>query len=160
MSEPSSPKRPPAYTVCISRSGSINRTPDSVASLVQRVDVNHGRADIFVSHQFLNRADVVSGFQQVCGEGMPDGMAADMLDHSGFSNGLLDRPLKDCLVRMVAPFFPSFRVLPPVLLGKDRTETSMAGEDFPLPWVLTASSVGSTSTGVPGKRLSSMPSVS
>jgi hypothetical protein len=31
---------------------------------------------------------------------MPEGMAADMLDHSGFSNGLLDRPLKDRLVKM------------------------------------------------------------
>jgi hypothetical protein len=97
------------------------------------VGVHHGRADTIVSHQFLNRADVVSGFQQVSGEGMPEGMAADMLDHSGFSNGLLDRPLKDRLVKMVAPFFPGFRVLPSVLLGKDRTETSMSGEDFPLP---------------------------
>jgi|CXWL01.1.fsa_nt_gi hypothetical protein len=74
-------------------------------------------------------------------------MAADMLDHSGFSNGLFDRPLKDRLVKMAAPFFPNFLFLPPVLLGKDRTETSMAGEDFPLPWVLTASSTGSASTG-------------
>lgn len=81
-----------------------------MASLVPHVGLNHGRADIFVSHQFLNRADVVSGFQQVSGEGMPEGMAADMLDHSGFSNGLLDRLLKDRLVKMVAPFFPSFPV--------------------------------------------------
>jgi hypothetical protein len=55
----------------------------------------------------------------VSGECMPEGMAADMLDHSGFSNGLLDRPLKDRLMKMVAPFFPGCRVLPPVLLGKD-----------------------------------------
>jgi hypothetical protein len=71
-----------------------------VTSLVQHVGVNHGRADIFVSHQFLNCADVVSGFQQVSGEGMPEGMAADRLDHSGFSNGLLDRPLKDPLMKL------------------------------------------------------------
>ncbi len=51
-----------------------------MATFVQNMSVNHGRADVFVPKKFLDRADVVTGLKQVRGEGMPEGMAADMLD--------------------------------------------------------------------------------
>jgi hypothetical protein len=41
-----------------------------MASFVQYVGVNHGSADIFVAHEFLDRSDVVTAFEQVSGKGM------------------------------------------------------------------------------------------
>ena len=69
-----------------------------MASPVQHIRVNHGRADVFVSQEFLDRTNVVAGLKQMCGKGMPEGMAADMFDHSGLTDSLLHRPLKNGLL--------------------------------------------------------------
>jgi hypothetical protein len=120
-------------------SQAIDRTPHPMAAFVQYMRIQHGGTNVLVTEQFLDRPDIITGFKEVRGERMPERVAPGMLDHTSPADGLLDGSLKDRLMKMVAPFFPGFRVLPPVLLGKDRTETSMAGEDFPLPWVVTAS---------------------
>jgi hypothetical protein len=36
--------------------------------------ITHRYLDIFVPQKFLNRSDVVPGFEQMCGEGMPSGI--------------------------------------------------------------------------------------
>ena len=38
-------------------------------SLVQRMRVTHGCADVFVPHEFLDRTDIVSGLKQMRGIG-------------------------------------------------------------------------------------------
>ena len=43
-----------------------------MASLVQDMSVDHGRADIFVTEEFLNRANVVACFEQMRGEGVSE----------------------------------------------------------------------------------------
>jgi len=56
-----------------------------VATFVQNMSVNHGRADVFVPKKFLDRADVVTGLKQVRGEVMPECMTAHELDDVGFA---------------------------------------------------------------------------
>jgi len=63
-------------------------------SFVENVRVNHRRADILVSEQFLNRADVVMIFKQVRGKAVPQRMARAAFVVSRLNNGLLDRTLQ------------------------------------------------------------------
>jgi hypothetical protein len=45
--------------------------------------VDHGGRDIRMTQQLLNSANVVPRLEQMCGEGVPHGMAADALMNSG-----------------------------------------------------------------------------
>jgi hypothetical protein len=90
-----------------------------MAPFVQYVRVDHGGADVPVTEQFLDCSDVIPRFKQMCGERMPEGVAPDMLDHSGHPNGLLDCPLKHRLVKMMPAFFASLGVRPAMFLRKD-----------------------------------------
>lgn len=49
--------------------------------------VNHGGADVGVSEQFLDGADVLAVFQQVRGEAVPQGMASGMFVDPGALDG-------------------------------------------------------------------------
>jgi len=53
----------------------VERTLHGAAAVIQHMGVDHRRFDIRVTLQFLDRADIVSRFQQVRREGMPEGMA-------------------------------------------------------------------------------------
>ena len=57
--------------------------------------VDHRRADIGVAEQFLDRTDVGSAFQQMCGLGMSERLAADTLGQPSFTRGLGDGALHD-----------------------------------------------------------------
>lgn len=50
---------------------------NSQAASVQYMGVDHGGFDVFVSEEFLNRADVVSALEEVCGEGVAEGVGGD-----------------------------------------------------------------------------------
>ena len=68
---------------------------DSVTSPVQHMCINHGRADVFVSHEFLDSTNIAAGLKQIRGKGMPEGMTSGVFDHSGLTDSLLQRPLKN-----------------------------------------------------------------
>lgn len=51
--------------------------------------VNHGSAELGMSQEFLNRADVFTVFEQVCGKAMSKCMTADFLMNSGSADGAL-----------------------------------------------------------------------
>ena len=51
--------------------------------------VDHRRFDIRVTQQFLDRADIVSRFQQVRREGMPEGMAGRALANARSPDGVV-----------------------------------------------------------------------
>ena len=55
--------------------------------------VDHGRAHVLVAEQFLYRADVVAGLQEMGGEGMAEGMSGCGFGDAGGADGVLDRPL-------------------------------------------------------------------
>jgi hypothetical protein len=52
----------------------IKRTQHTPASAVEDVGINHRRGNVLVPEQFLHRADVIAGLQQVCGKRMPQSM--------------------------------------------------------------------------------------
>ena len=89
-----------------------------MASFVQNVRVDHGRADVLVAQQLLNRADVIARFQKMRGEGMPKCMASGPLRQSRRRNSLPDRFLNQRFVHVMPPLFTGFRVLPAVFLGE------------------------------------------
>jgi hypothetical protein len=49
---------------------------DSPASLIHHVRVDHRSIEVFMPEQFLDRPNVVSRFEQVSREAMPEGMTA------------------------------------------------------------------------------------
>ena len=57
----------------VSRMQIIQRTGDSVSSLLQHVGVNHRGRHVAVTQQLLNRADVGASLQEVRCKGVPEG---------------------------------------------------------------------------------------
>ena len=55
------------------QSGRIQRARHSPAPFVEDMRVNHRGLDAGVSEQFLNGSDVIAVFEQVRGEGVPEG---------------------------------------------------------------------------------------
>ncbi len=90
-----------------------------MAAFVQHMRVQHGRADVLVTEQFLNGPDVVTSFKEVRGERMPKCVAPGMLDHTGPADGLLDGLLQNRLGNMMPAFFAGLGVPPSMFLGKD-----------------------------------------
>jgi hypothetical protein len=75
-----------------------------MAAFVQHMRLQHGRANVLVTEQFLDDPDVVTGFKEVRGERMPECVAPGMLDHTGPADGLLDGLLQNRLVNMMPAF--------------------------------------------------------
>ena len=107
------------YTDCISELQPVDRAADAVAALVEHMGVDHGRAHVFVTQKLLDGANVVARFEQVGSEGVAEGVAADALGDAGLAYGVLDRPLQERFVEVVAPLLAGLGVCPSVLLGKD-----------------------------------------
>ena len=109
MAHSSSSPHAPAPISCALRSTPrrsnhpVERTPHALPALVQHMRVDHGRADVRMPEEFLDRPDIVSRFEQVSRERMPQGMAARRLRDSRASNGVLHRPLHHGLVKMMPP---------------------------------------------------------
>jgi len=56
---------------------------------IEHMKVDHCRADIAVSKQFLNGSDIGSSFQQMCREAVPEGMRGNAFIEAefGYSSG-------------------------------------------------------------------------
>jgi hypothetical protein len=59
---------------------------NSLAALLQDMGTDHGRRPIVVPEQWLNGADVGAALEQVSGEGMTNGVGADVLRQTGTAN--------------------------------------------------------------------------
>ena len=70
----------------------VSGAAHSPVPLVQHVGVNHRLADVAVSEQLLDGADVVVVFQQMGREGMPKGVRRGVPGNAGFARG---SPLKN-----------------------------------------------------------------
>lgn len=64
--------------------------------------VYHGRTDIGVSEQLLNRADIAAIFQQMGGKGMAHGVRAGWLRDAGLEPCIFDGLLENRLVEVVS----------------------------------------------------------
>lgn len=58
---------------------SVNRALHGQGPPAHDRGIDHGGLHILVPEQFLNRADIVAGLQQVGGEAVAEGMTAGML---------------------------------------------------------------------------------
>jgi len=63
----------------------VHWTLDAFAATVQDVSINHRRRHVFVTQQFLNRADVIAILQQVRRERMPKRMRGCRLCNASVS---------------------------------------------------------------------------
>ncbi len=80
--------------VCISHHYSlIQRAAHRPAAAVEDVGVDHRGADVFVTQEFLDGADIVAILQKVSGKGVAEGMAGDALLQVGFVGRLFDSAL-------------------------------------------------------------------
>ena len=82
----------------------IERATHSESTFGEDVSVDHCCPDIAMAEEFLDRADVVSLFQEAGSEGMPERMAASVLCDAGAQDGGLHGALEHGLVAMVAAF--------------------------------------------------------
>lgn len=67
--------------------------------------IDHGRADVTVAEQLLDRAHVVAVLEKVNCEGVAQGVTARSLGDAGILKGFLEGPLYDGLMNMMAPAF-------------------------------------------------------
>src|SRR2546425_12108271 len=100
------------------------------------MSVDHRRRNIFMAEQFLDGADVRAAFQQVRGEGMPEGVTSDRLGQPGLPHGLLDRLLQAVLVDVMAADFPTPRI-PGMARGGGRQMTTPFSGRHPEPLLST-----------------------
>jgi hypothetical protein len=63
--------------------------------------IDHRRADILMPKELLNRSNIVSVFQQVRREGMPERMTTGRFGDPGCPHGLSDRSLQDGFVEVM-----------------------------------------------------------
>lgn len=67
----------------------VHRVADSMTSYVQYMRENPSGANVLIAQKLLDRANVIARFQEVCGEGMPGGVATGMFDHARIANNSL-----------------------------------------------------------------------
>jgi hypothetical protein len=69
----------------------VRGTGDAAAAgVAEDVGVDHGRLDVFMPEELLDGADIVAGDQQMGGEAVPEGMAADLFADTGGARGSVD----------------------------------------------------------------------
>ena len=78
----------------------IDRTADRQRASVHDVGVDHRRAHISMTEQFLHCSDVVPVLEQMRREAMPEGTRTDAFRQTGLSRSLRDGPLHDRLMEM------------------------------------------------------------
>ena len=79
---------------------------------VQDMGIDHGRADILVSKEFLDGSDVIACCKQMRGKGMSEGVTTDMLNYACTADCFLDAPLMNRLMSVMPPLF----VLPALII--------------------------------------------
>lgn len=70
-------------SLIVTTSQTVSRAADTTSASVQDVCVDHCRANVFVTKQFLNSTNVVTIGQQVGSEGMAKGVTGDSFRETG-----------------------------------------------------------------------------
>lgn len=100
----------PAMSSLLGRFSYIRRALYRDSGPVQNMGVDHGCGDIRMSQEFLHRAYIVMGLQQMRGKGMPEGMTTDLFGQASLKGRLLDRPLKAAFVYVMPADLSASRV--------------------------------------------------
>ena len=89
----------------------VERAANASPTPLEHMRVDHCRRDIRMAQPFLHRANIVSTFQQVGGEGMAKRVRSRRLGDPRCRHRLLHRPLQPLLVEMMTlPLHPATRV--------------------------------------------------
>src|SRR5713101_6420540 len=67
--------------------------------------VDHRRTNVFMAEEFLNRANVIAIFQQVCRKRMTQSMAPRVLGELRLATGFFDYLLQNAFMEMVPATF-------------------------------------------------------
>ena len=113
-------------------------TDDAATAPIKNVGVDHGDFDVFVAEEFLDGADVVAVLEEVGGEGVAEGVAADAFGEVGGSDGLFECFLESAFVEMVA--LPDFGV--GVLDAATRREDPLPNPLFVRVWIFAIEGEG------------------
>ena len=66
----------------------VERAPDVEAGLLDDVQVDHGRPNVAVTHDVLERADVAAAAERLGGKGMAEGVTRRALRDAAAADGL------------------------------------------------------------------------
>jgi hypothetical protein len=80
----------------------VERAADADAPAIEDMRIDHCRADIPVSQQFLDRTDVRARFEEVRGESVAERMRRGRLRDAGFAHGPLEGALQRFLMQVMA----------------------------------------------------------
>ena len=111
---------------------------DGQAAAVEDMGIDHGGFDVLVPEQLLDCSNIIAGLEEMCGEGVTQGMGCDMLvdlcPASGFTDGFLDHRFMNMMAACDACAFVSGQTA----CGKD-----VLPEPFPVRiWVFVLESQG------------------
>ena len=81
----------------------VERADDAAAATIQDMGVHHRGADVGVPEQLLDRADVMTRFEQMRRERVPQRMRRGGLRNAGAPQGLAHRPLERLVADVVPP---------------------------------------------------------
>jgi len=81
------------------------------SAALEDVGVGHGGFDIFVPEQFLYGADVVSILEEMCGEGVSEGVGCDTFIYFYKASHLFDCFLNSRFMKVVSSNHSSLRFL-------------------------------------------------
>jgi len=116
----------------------VRGTPHAQPPTIQHVRIDHRRAHVSVSEQFLG-ADIVAVLEQVRRERVAQGVAAGPLGDAGSVHGLGDGTLDDGLVQMEAAGRAPARIAAERAAGKANCQ----GQDRPAFGYFTSRAAGS-----------------
>jgi hypothetical protein len=105
----------------------VQRAMNPETAAVEDVGVNHGRFNIGMAEEFLDGADVVAGFEQVGGEGVAEGVAADGLGDAGGAGCAADFLLQAGSIRVMTAEDARARIDREPIRGKDVLPLPLAG---------------------------------
>ena len=74
-----------------------------MSASVEDMRIDHGRTDVLMPKEFLDRPNIIAVLKQMGRKRMPEGVATGRFGDPGFPNGFFDRPLQDGFVEMM-PF--------------------------------------------------------
>ena len=80
----------------------VQRAVDGQAAALDDVGVDHGGGDIFVAQQFLDGPNIITGFKEVGGKRVTQGVAANPFGDAGGKGSGPDRFLQAGFIHVVA----------------------------------------------------------
>ena len=95
-------------------SKTVHRTANTRRAAVEDMSINHRRLDVTMTQEFLYRSNIVTAFEQVRGEGMPEGVARGSLHETSLRNSVFDGFLYQGLAHVMATLFLCLGIDPPV----------------------------------------------